>query len=281
MAENRDDALEMIVESVRVQMSTGRHVLLLKEVGLGRILPIWIGPWEASAIAMRLQGVTPERPLTHDLLGSVISELGGRVERIVIVSLADETFHARLEIATAGARRDVDARPSDAIALAVRLEVPIFASPDVLDKAAKLIDLEADEDDEAELRRPCAGAAGASRERGRGRGRGIALDLPGLHQFAGPGGQGRWLERQGRRLLAGPPRWARPAPPPAPGPSADALLPPRPRSAPVGPSALLRRRGYISARGTCEILPVSRKLRAARPLGLTHDLGRERRGQAL
>jgi uncharacterized protein len=150
MAENRDDALEMTVESVRVQMSTGRHVLLLKEVGLGRILPIWIGPWEASAIAMRLQGVTPERPLTHDLLGSVINELGGRVERIVIVSLADETFHARLEIATPDARHEVDARPSDAIALAVRLEVPIFAAPDVLDAAAKLIDLEADDDDEEE-----------------------------------------------------------------------------------------------------------------------------------
>ncbi len=148
MAEKRDDALEMIVESVRVQMSTGRHVLLLKELGLGRILPIWIGPWEASAIAMRLQGVTPERPLTHDLLGSVITELGGRVERIVIVSLSDETFHARLEIATPDARREVDARPSDAIALAVRLEVPIFASPDVLDKAAKLVDLEGDEDDD-------------------------------------------------------------------------------------------------------------------------------------
>lgn len=166
MAENRDDALEMIVESVRVQMSTGRHVLLLKEVGAGRILPIWIGPWEASAIAMRLQGVTPERPLTHDLLGSVIAELGGRVERIVIVSLADETFHARLEIASADARHDIDARPSDAVALAVRLEAPIFASPDVLDRAAKLIDLEADDDEDEE---PAGGEprGGAAKAEGR------------------------------------------------------------------------------------------------------------------
>ncbi len=147
MAENRDDALEMVVESVRVQMSTGRHVLLLKEVGPGRILPIWIGPWEASAIAMRLQGVTPERPLTHDLLGSVIATLGARVDRIVIVSLADETFHARLVLVTPDARFEVDARPSDAIALAVRLEVPIFASSEVLDRAAKMIELE--EGDEA------------------------------------------------------------------------------------------------------------------------------------
>jgi bifunctional DNase/RNase len=148
MAENREGMLEMVVESVRVQMSTGRHVLLLKEVGAGRILPIWIGPWEASAIAMRLQGVTPERPLTHDLLGSVIATLDARVERIVIVSLADETFHARLVIDTADASYEVDARPSDAVALAVRLDAPIFASPDVLDRAAKLIDLESVDDDE-------------------------------------------------------------------------------------------------------------------------------------
>jgi uncharacterized protein len=145
MAENRDDTLEMVVESVRVQMSTGRHVLLLKEVGAGRILPIWIGPWEASAIAMRLQGVTPERPLTHDLMGSVIATLGARVERVAIVSLADETFHARLVLATPDARMEVDARPSDAVALAVRLDVPIFASSEVLDRAAKAVDLEGDE----------------------------------------------------------------------------------------------------------------------------------------
>jgi uncharacterized protein len=148
MAENRDNALEMVVESVRVQMSTGRHVLLLKEVGIGRILPIWIGPWEASAIAMRLQGVTPERPLTHDLLGTVITTLGARPERIVIVSLADETFHATLILVTDDARFEVDARPSDAIALAVRMDIPIYASAEVLDRAAKLVDLDDDEDAE-------------------------------------------------------------------------------------------------------------------------------------
>ncbi len=150
MAENRDDTLEMAVESVRVQMSTGRHVLLLKEVGLGRILPIWIGPWEASAIAMRLQGVTPERPLTHDLLGTVIATLGARLERVVIVALADETFHARLVLATPDARFEVDARPSDAVALAVRLEVPIYAAAEVLDRAAKAVDLEEGDEEGAE-----------------------------------------------------------------------------------------------------------------------------------
>ncbi len=155
MGEYRDDELQMAVESVRVQMTTGRHVLLLKEVALGRILPIWIGPWEASAIAMRLQGVAPERPLTHDLLGAVIGTLGARLERVVIVSLADETFHARLVLATPDAQVEVDARPSDAIALAVRLDAPIYAAAVVLDRAAKAMDLdqaddEAADDDETE-----------------------------------------------------------------------------------------------------------------------------------
>jgi bifunctional DNase/RNase len=138
MDETRGLELEMIVESVRVHMPTGRYVLLLKEVGLGRILPIWIGQPEASSIAMRLQGVTPERPLTHDLLGTVIAELGARLERVTIESLRDETFHARLLLATSDARHEVDARPSDAIALALRLEVPIYAAAAVLDRAAAL-----------------------------------------------------------------------------------------------------------------------------------------------
>jgi len=161
MADQRDDTLEMVVESVRIQMSTGRHVLLLKEVGLGRILPIWIGPWEASAIAMRLQGVTPERPLTHDLLAAVITGLGARVERIVIVSLDDETFHARLVLVAPDSRQEVDARPSDAVALAVRLDVPIFASAEVLDRAAKAINLEDDDEDEEDDTEP----AGADQRR--------------------------------------------------------------------------------------------------------------------
>jgi len=161
MAENRDTAHEMVVESVRVQMSTGRHVLLLKDVGSGRILPIWIGPWEASAIAMRLQGVTPERPLTHDLLGSVITALGARLARIVIVSLADETFHARLVLSQSGEEREVDARPSDAVALAVRMEVPILAAGEVLDRAAAMIDLEDVEDGGPDAVEPSAGRSGA------------------------------------------------------------------------------------------------------------------------
>jgi bifunctional DNase/RNase len=146
MAGDREPEIEMIVESVRVHMRTGRHVLLLKEVGVGRILPVWIGPWEAQAIAMRLQGITAERPLTHDLFAATLDEVGVRLQRVVISSLADETFHARLELAGADRQHEVDARPSDAIALAVRTGCPIFAAPEVLDQAAALPDATEDED---------------------------------------------------------------------------------------------------------------------------------------
>jgi bifunctional DNase/RNase len=150
MAEDRGQDSAMIVESVRVHMPTGRHVLLLKEIGLGRILPIWIGPWEASAIAAHLQGVEPERPLTHDLFAGVLRETGARLDRVLIVRLSEETFHAQLVLVTADARHVVDARPSDAIALAIRLDAPIYAAGDVLDRAAALPDGADDGDEEDE-----------------------------------------------------------------------------------------------------------------------------------
>jgi bifunctional DNase/RNase len=148
MADDPAADIEMVVESVRVHMRTGRHVLLLKETGLGRILPIWIGPWEAQAIAMRLQGISAERPLTHDLFAGALGELGVRMERVLIASLADETFHARLVLVTADSRHELDARPSDAIALAVRLDCPIYAAAAVLDHAAALPDTDGDDDDD-------------------------------------------------------------------------------------------------------------------------------------
>jgi uncharacterized protein len=130
-----DEMVEMVVESVRVHMLSSRHVVILKETERDRYLPIWIGPWEASAIAMKLQGLTPERPLTHDLFATTLEELGVRVDRVVISELADETFHARLILEGAGRHVEVDARPSDALALAVRTGVRIFAADSVLDQA--------------------------------------------------------------------------------------------------------------------------------------------------
>src|SRR5918999_834524 len=126
---------EMVVESVRVHMLSSQHVVILKDTGRDRYLPIWIGPWEANAIAMRLQGVTPERPLTHDLFSRTLDELGVSISRIIVSDLSEDTFRARLILEAAGESKEIDARPSDAIALAVRAGVPIFATDAVLDRA--------------------------------------------------------------------------------------------------------------------------------------------------
>ena len=137
--------VEMVIESVRVHMLSNRHVVILKDPAGDRYLPIWIGAWEASAIAMRLQGLAAERPLTHDLFAAALDRLGVRVERVVINELTDETYHARIHLERDGVQVEVDARPSDALALAVRAEVQIFAADAVLAQAA----LAADPDEEA------------------------------------------------------------------------------------------------------------------------------------
>ncbi len=144
--------VEMQIESVRVHMLSNRHVVILKDAEGDRYLPIWIGAWEASAIAMRLQGLSAERPLTHDLFAAALDRLGVRVERVVISELSEETYHARIHLERDGVQVEVDARPSDALALAVRAEVQIFASEDVLAQAGLAADPdeESAEDDDAE-----------------------------------------------------------------------------------------------------------------------------------
>lgn len=132
---NSDGLNEMVVESVRVHMLSSQHVVILRDTAHDRYLPIWIGPWEANAIAMRLQGVTPERPMTHDLFSQALSELGVTVKQIIVSDLAEDTFRARLLLQIDGRELDLDARPSDAIAIAVRAGVPIFATDAVLDRA--------------------------------------------------------------------------------------------------------------------------------------------------
>ena len=135
----------MVVESVRVHMLSSQHVVILKDAERDRYLPIWIGPWEANAIAMRLQGLTPERPLTHDLFSSTLQELGVELKQIVVSDLTGETFRARLHLELDGRSVDIDARPSDAIALAVRAAVPIYATDAVLDRAGVVPESEEDD----------------------------------------------------------------------------------------------------------------------------------------
>lgn len=132
--------IEVIVESIRVNMANYKRVVMLKEKGSTRYLPIWIGHFEADAIAIPMQKVPVSRPLTHDLLRSAIGALGARLEHVVISDLADETFFAKLILDQDGKTLEVDARPSDAIALAIRAEVSIFVEEKVLDSAGMIFD---------------------------------------------------------------------------------------------------------------------------------------------
>lgn len=133
---------EMSIESIRLSMVNFQRVVILREKESDRYLPIWIGPAEADAIAVRLQDVSVARPLTHDLLRSMIEQLGGRVAYIVVNDLSNDTFFARIVLDVNGETMEVDSRPSDAIALAVRVEVPIFAEEEVLDRAGVVLDEE-------------------------------------------------------------------------------------------------------------------------------------------
>ena len=132
--------IEMTIESIRMSLTNYQRVVILKEKLGERYLPIWIGPAEADAIAIGLQEVALARPLTHDLLHSVIHDLGATVTSIVVNDLANDVFHGRIVLETRDKRLEVDSRPSDAIALAVRAQVPIYAEESVLDKAGILFE---------------------------------------------------------------------------------------------------------------------------------------------
>ena len=127
--------VEMTVESVRINLATQARVVILKATKQDRYLFIWIAHSEAYAIAVELQGSTLPRPLTHDLLKNVIGELGAKIVSVVISDLIDEVFYARIILDVAGRHVEVDSRPSDAIALAVRARTPIFVEESVLERA--------------------------------------------------------------------------------------------------------------------------------------------------
>lgn len=139
--------IEVFVESIRVNMTTYKRVVMLKEKGASRYLPIWIGNFEADAIAIPMQNVPVSRPLTHDLLRSVIAALGARLTQVVINELADETFYAKLILDANGRHLEVDSRPSDAIALAIRAKVPILVEESVLEQAGMVAESEGEEAD--------------------------------------------------------------------------------------------------------------------------------------
>ena len=134
--------IEMTIDSIRVSLMNYQRVVLLKEKMADRYLPIWSGAAEADAIAVKLQGVSVPRPLTHDLLNSVIDTLGAGINSIVVCDLKNDTFYAKLILNVDGGQMEIDCRPSDALALAVRTGAIIYTEEAVMDKAGILLDKE-------------------------------------------------------------------------------------------------------------------------------------------
>lgn len=140
--------VEVQVQSLALDRSTNAPVVILQELDGERVLPIWIGPSEASAIAMQLADMEFSRPLTHDLLCSVLKGLGGDVQKVIITKVESSTYYAELIVRRDGEVFSVDARPSDSIAVALRVEARIFAQEDLLEEATIEI---ADDESAAEL----------------------------------------------------------------------------------------------------------------------------------
>jgi bifunctional DNase/RNase len=140
--------IRLSLAGVRVELPTTQPIVLLKEDEGERYLPIWIGAAEAAAIAFALQGVVTPRPMTHDLMKNLLDEVGAQVQRIEITELREGTYFANINMRMNGNAYEISARPSDAIALAVRVEAPIFADEEVLTDASILIP--SDEEDEVE-----------------------------------------------------------------------------------------------------------------------------------
>ena len=133
--------IEMVIDSIRASMVNDRlRAAILKEKGASRFLPIWIGPPEADAILLKLQNIELARPLTHDLLQSVIDTLGAVVDYVVVSDLQNDTFYAKLALTFGKEQIEIDSRPSDALALAVRVGAPIYAESAVLDKAGIILE---------------------------------------------------------------------------------------------------------------------------------------------
>ncbi|MFN7914359.1 MAG: bifunctional nuclease family protein [Vicinamibacterales bacterium] len=138
--------IEMTIKGLMVDPITNTPIVILRDEEGQRVLPIWVGIFEANAIALQIENVTTPRPMTHDLLRNVIHDLKATVERIVVCDVQDNTFYALIHLTRDGQPMTIDARPSDAIALALRTRAPIFVEETVLDHA-KTVDFSPDKPD--------------------------------------------------------------------------------------------------------------------------------------
>ena len=133
--------VEMVIDSLQLSLENYKHVLILKEKSGKRSLPIFVGPWEADAIAVKLQNIPVPRPATHDLVCNVLDAMGCTVKSVML-NLQEETYYAELVLTSHGKLHQLDCRPSDAVAVAIRVGAPIFTEETVLDEAGMILDPE-------------------------------------------------------------------------------------------------------------------------------------------
>lgn len=157
--------IEVAIASLGVDKTSSTPVVILKEKDGDRLLPIWIGPGEASAIAMELAGIQFSRPLTHDLFNAVVRGLGSSLERVLITKVVDNTYYASLVLQRNGELISVDSRPSDSIALALRAKAPIYADESLLELSSLEVE-EAETFEDSEQLGPGAEASSAEEEEG-------------------------------------------------------------------------------------------------------------------
>jgi hypothetical protein len=149
--------IEMKIRGLMIDPTANTPIVILKDVNSDTMLPIWVGAYEANAIALEIEKIAPQRPMTHDLLKNVINQMGASVQRIVVTDLIDNTFYAVIELVMGDRTIFLDSRPSDAIALALRTDCPIYVNEEVIKNSRNTViekstasesDMEADEDEE-------------------------------------------------------------------------------------------------------------------------------------
>ncbi len=144
--------IEVKIRALMMDPNSGTPIIILKDINSETMLPIWVGAYEANAIALEIEKIAPPRPMTHDLLRNLIVELGLRVDRVVVTSLRDNTFYAVIELTgDNGEPMRLDSRPSDAIALALRADCPIFVDRDVIEASRNSVATEEESEAESEV----------------------------------------------------------------------------------------------------------------------------------
>lgn len=144
--------IEVKIRALMMDPNSGTPIIILKDVNSETMLPIWVGAYEANAIALEIEKIAPQRPMTHDLLRNLIVEMGAGVERVVITELRDNTFFAVIEMRTSeGTAMMLDSRPSDAIALALRADCPIFVDAEVIRASRSSVKSEGEDVDETSV----------------------------------------------------------------------------------------------------------------------------------